>query len=78
MIIPAAMDFRVAPRVAIAVARVAMETGQAQQEVEMATVEARCRAFEYEIGHLAPGAERDVSRTGRRKTDLFVEAVGTS
>ncbi len=77
MIIPAAMDFRVAPRVAMAVAKVAMATGAARQVVDMATIEARCRAFEYEIGQLAPGAERDLSRTGRRKTDRFAE-VGTS
>jgi len=74
MIIPAAMNFAVAPRVAMAVAKVAMETGEARQMVDMATIEARCRAFEYEVAELAPGAERDGAHPGRRKTDRVVEA----
>jgi malate dehydrogenase (oxaloacetate-decarboxylating) len=47
-IIPNAMDLRVAPRVAVAVARVAMETGEARQTVDAATIEERCRAFVYD------------------------------
>ncbi len=47
-IIPSAMDFSVAPRVAAAVARVAMETGEARQQVDLDVVAARCRAFAYE------------------------------
>jgi len=46
-IIPAAMDFSVAPRVAVAVARVAMETGEARQQVDLDVVAERCRAFAY-------------------------------
>jgi malate dehydrogenase (oxaloacetate-decarboxylating) len=48
-IIPRAMDFSVAPRVAMAVAQVAMETGVARQSVDLAVVAARCRAFSYPI-----------------------------
>jgi malate dehydrogenase (oxaloacetate-decarboxylating) len=73
MIIPAAMNFSVAPRVAMAVAKVAMESGEARQMIDMATVEARCRAFVYEAAELAPGAERDRLSPGRRKTDRPVE-----
>ncbi|MGH7584587.1 MAG: NAD(P)-dependent malic enzyme, partial [Gemmatimonadales bacterium] len=47
-IIPNAMDLRVAPRVAVAVARVAMETGEARTVVDDATVIARCTEFVYE------------------------------
>lgn len=47
-IIPRALDFRVAPRVAVAVARVAMETGEARQQVDEATVAERCHEFIYE------------------------------
>ncbi len=47
-LLPAGLDFRVAPKVAAAVAKVAMETGQARQPVDVAEVEARCRAFVYE------------------------------
>jgi malate dehydrogenase (oxaloacetate-decarboxylating) len=46
-IIPHAMDFGVAPRVAVAVARVAMQTGEARQTVDLAVVAERCRAFAY-------------------------------
>jgi malate dehydrogenase (oxaloacetate-decarboxylating) len=53
LIIPKGMDFRVAPKVAAAVAKVAMETGQARQMVDVATVEERCRAFVYEGQQLA-------------------------
>ncbi len=53
LIIPKGMDFRVAPKVAAAVAKVAMETGQARQIVDVATVEERCRAFVYERQQLA-------------------------
>lgn len=75
MIIPAAMNFAVAPRVAMAVAKVAMETGEARQMVDMATIEARCRAFVYEVAELAPGAERDgVPAAGRRKVDRLAES----
>ena len=55
-IIPGAMDFSVAPRVAMAVARVAMESGEARQTVELAVVAARCHGFAYEGGRRA--AER--------------------
>jgi len=51
-IIPSAMDFSVAPRVAVAVAKVAMETGEARQQVDLDVVAARCRAFAYD-GELA-------------------------
>jgi malate dehydrogenase (oxaloacetate-decarboxylating) len=57
-IIPRAMDFSVAPRVAMAVAQVAMETGVARQNVDLAVVAARCRAFAYETerrGQSGPG-----------------------
>ncbi len=47
-IIPNALDFSVAPRVAVAVAKVAMETGEARQQVDLAVVAARCKAFPYE------------------------------
>ena len=47
-IIPNAMDFTVAPRVAVAVAKTAMETGEARQQVALAVVAARCQAFAYE------------------------------
>jgi len=47
-IIPNAMDFTVAPRVAVAVAKTAMETGEARQQVDLAVVAQRCRAFAYE------------------------------
>jgi malate dehydrogenase (oxaloacetate-decarboxylating) len=53
LIIPKGMDFRVAPKVAAAVAKVAMETGMARQMVDVATVEERCRAFVYEGQQLA-------------------------
>ena len=56
-IIPEAMDFAVAPRVAMAVARVAMETGEARQTVDLAVVAERCRAFAYPAGRRA--AEQD-------------------
>jgi malate dehydrogenase (oxaloacetate-decarboxylating) len=46
-IIPDAMDYSVAPRVAVAVARVAMETGEARQQVDLAVVAERCHAFAY-------------------------------
>ncbi len=75
MIIPAAMNFTVAPRVAMAVAKVAMETGEARQTVDMATIDARCRAFEYEAAELAPGAERDGAHPGQRKTDRLAESL---
>jgi malate dehydrogenase (oxaloacetate-decarboxylating) len=52
-IIPGAMDFSVAPRVAMAVARVAMESGEARQTVELAVVAARCHGFAYEGGRRA-------------------------
>src|SRR5690606_18445875 len=42
-LIPDALDLRVPPRVAAAVARAAIETGVAQLEIDPATVEARCR-----------------------------------
>ena len=74
MIIPAAMNFAVAPRVAKAVARVAMETGEARQVVDMATIEARCRAFAYEVAELAKGAERDGPIPGRRKTNRLAQS----
>ena len=47
LIIPKAMDYSVAPRVAVAVAKMAMETGEARQQVELATVAERCQAFAY-------------------------------
>jgi malate dehydrogenase (oxaloacetate-decarboxylating) len=47
-IIPSAMDFTVAPRVAVAVAKVAMETGEARHHVDLALVASRCRAFAYD------------------------------
>jgi malate dehydrogenase (oxaloacetate-decarboxylating) len=46
-IIPNAMDYSVAPRVAVAVAKMAMETGEARQQVDLAVVAERCRAFAY-------------------------------
>jgi malate dehydrogenase (oxaloacetate-decarboxylating) len=46
-IIPSAMDFSVAPRVAVAVAKVAMETGEARHHVDLDVVAARCQAFAY-------------------------------
>jgi malate dehydrogenase (oxaloacetate-decarboxylating) len=46
-IIPRAMDFTVAPRVAVAVAKVAMETGEARQAVDLEVVAGRCREFTY-------------------------------
>ena len=46
-IIPSAMDFSVAPRVAVAVAKMAMETGEARQQVDLDLVAARCQAFAY-------------------------------
>ena len=46
-IIPSALDFSVAPRVAVAVAKVAMETGEARQPVDLDVVAERCRAFAY-------------------------------
>jgi malate dehydrogenase (oxaloacetate-decarboxylating) len=49
-IIPRALDFGVAPRVAVAVARVAMATGEARQTVDVALVAERCRAFAYPGG----------------------------
>ncbi len=65
LIIPNALDFRVAPSVAQAVAQVAMESGEARQEVDLATVAARCRAFAYGPGFGAvPGQAtvRDATR----------------
>ncbi len=50
-VIPAAMDFRVPPRVAAAVARAAVETGVATVAVDPEMVEANTRGFIYE-GHL--------------------------
>jgi malate dehydrogenase (oxaloacetate-decarboxylating) len=47
-IIPKAMDYAVAPRVAVAVAKVAMETGEARQVVELEVVAGRCREFIYD------------------------------
>ncbi|MEZ4532770.1 MAG: malic enzyme-like NAD(P)-binding protein [Thermomicrobiales bacterium] len=47
-LIPDALDLRVPPRVAAAVARAAIETGVAQLEIDPATVEARCRDLVYE------------------------------
>jgi malate dehydrogenase (oxaloacetate-decarboxylating) len=58
-IIPHAMDFGVAPRVAVAVARVAMQTGEARQTVDLAVVAERCRAFAYPAGRRAD--ERDAA-----------------
>jgi malate dehydrogenase (oxaloacetate-decarboxylating) len=62
-IIPNALDFAVAPRVAAAVARVAMETGEARQSVDLAVVAERCRAFSYpserrSAGNTAPPGVR--------------------
>ncbi len=51
-VMPAGMDFRVAPKVAAAVARAAIETGQARVTVDPDWVEERTRAFVYE-GQLA-------------------------
>jgi malate dehydrogenase (oxaloacetate-decarboxylating) len=47
-LIPDALDLRVPPRVAAAVARAAIETGVAQLEVDPASIEARCRDLVYE------------------------------
>lgn len=50
-VIPAVMDFRVPPRVAAAVARAAVETGEARVAVDPDSIEANTRDFIYE-GHL--------------------------
>lgn len=47
-LIPDAIDLRVPPRVAAAVARAAIETGVARIEMEPREVEARCRNLVYE------------------------------
>ncbi len=47
-IIPKATDYRVAPKVAAAVARAAIETGEARLRVDPAAVEANTRSFIYE------------------------------
>ena len=47
-IIPKATDFAVAPAVAEAVARNALETGEARCEVDPAAVASRVRRFVYE------------------------------
>ena len=54
-IIPEAMDFRVAPAVAAAVARVAMATGQARTEVEPEKIaeDTRRAIYEGELGRLS-------------------------
>lgn len=48
VVIPQLFDFRVAPAVAAAVARVANETGEARLQVDPAEVASRTRAFTYE------------------------------
>lgn len=67
-IIPQAMDFSVAPRVAVAVARVAMASGEARQTVDLAVVAERCRAFAYPAGRRAvePAAAVDAMVPGVR------------
>ncbi len=47
-LIPDALDLRVPPRVAAAVAQAAIETGVAQLQVDPALVESRCRDLVYE------------------------------
>jgi malate dehydrogenase (oxaloacetate-decarboxylating) len=47
-LIPDALDLRVPPRVAAAVARAAVETGVAQLPLDPREVEARCRELVYE------------------------------
>jgi malate dehydrogenase (oxaloacetate-decarboxylating) len=47
-LIPDALDLRVPPRVAAAVARAAIETGVAQLQIDPAQVEAQCRDLVYE------------------------------
>jgi malate dehydrogenase (oxaloacetate-decarboxylating) len=47
-LIPDALDLRVPPRVAAAVARAAIETGVAQVQIDPLQVEARCRDLVYE------------------------------
>ena len=47
-LIPDALDLRVPPRVAAAVARAAIETGVAQVQLDPLQVEARCRDLVYE------------------------------
>ncbi|PZR98520.1 MAG: hypothetical protein DLM69_08550, partial [Candidatus Chloroheliales bacterium] len=47
-IIPKATDYRVAPKVAAAVARAAIESGEARLNVDPAAVEANTRSFIYE------------------------------
>ncbi|HET9662339.1 MAG TPA: NADP-dependent malic enzyme, partial [Thermomicrobiales bacterium] len=47
-LIPDALDLRVPPRVAAAVARAAIETGVAQLQLDPLQVEARCRDLVYE------------------------------
>jgi malate dehydrogenase (oxaloacetate-decarboxylating) len=47
-LIPDSLDLRVAPRVAAAVARVAIETGLARENVDPADIEMRCRDLVYE------------------------------
>jgi malate dehydrogenase (oxaloacetate-decarboxylating) len=46
-VIPGALDLRVPPRVAAAVARAAIETGIARVEIEPEAVESRCRELVY-------------------------------
>ena len=58
-IIPNAMDFAVAPRVAMAVAEVAMASGEARQIVDLSVVAERCRAFAYPLERRA--ADRQAS-----------------
>jgi malate dehydrogenase (oxaloacetate-decarboxylating) len=47
-LIPDSLDLRVAPRVAAAVARVAMESGLAREHHDPAEIEMRCRDLVYE------------------------------
>ena len=47
-LIPDALDLRVPPRVAAAVAQAAIETGVAQLQVDPALIESRCRDLVYE------------------------------
>ena len=47
-LIPDALDLRVPPRVAAAVARAAMETGVAQLQIDPNVIESRCRDLVYE------------------------------
>ncbi len=56
-IVPRIFDFRVAPAIAEAVARAAMETGEAGRAVDPAEVAARTRRFVYE-GRFQPATPR--------------------